>query len=304
MIRNGYEPPVAASVTAVSAVVAPIIPPSIAMIIYASLTNTSVGSLFVAGIIPGILLALSMGVTVAVISVRRGYRAARADWSARDVARRALGASWAFVLPVLIVGGIRFGVFTATEAGAIGATYALFVGLFVYRELRPRRLPRVLIDAAIDTGVIMMIVAAAAPLSWWLTIERLPASFAGWVLDAANPLVFLMAVNLLLLAVGLVMESVTILILLTPLLAPAAAALGIDPVHFGIIVIVNATIGAITPPFGQLVFVVSAITRIPAERIFRQVALFLPGLIVILLVITYFPATFMWVVDVLGPARR
>lgn len=302
MVKSGYSPDFAAAVTACSAIIAPIIPPSIAMIIYASITGTSVGRLFVAGIIPGSLLALAMGIVVHVVSTRHGYGAHRTRASAGEVRTAVKNAGWGLALPVLIIGGIRVGIFTPTEAAGAAAIYAFLVGTLVYRELTWSKVPVVLLETAVVTGVILLIIAAAAPFAWILTQARVPQLLTEWITGiTAEPALFLLVVNVLLLGLGCLMEVTSLILVMSPLLAPVAAALGIDPVHFGIVLILNLVIGNVTPPFGQLVFVVSAVTKVPAERIFRQSLLFYVALVIVLLQVTYLPQSYMWLVEAIGP---
>jgi C4-dicarboxylate transporter, DctM subunit len=280
-----------------------IIPPSIAMLVYASISNTSVGKLFMAGIVPGLFMAAAMSITAHRTCRRLGYgppSTQRAPWSQIAVALRR---SWiALSLPVIVVGGIRFGYFTPTEAGAIAVAIAFVLGTFVYRELRMRELPGIFARTAIDTGVIMLIISFSAPVSLILAYNQVPQQvagfFAGFDQSAA---IFLLVVNIFLLLAGAVMEGVTLLVLVTPLLAPVAAALGIDATHFGMVVVFNVVLGSITPPFGQLVFMVSSMTGIRSEAMFREVLRYLPLLLVVLGVVTYLPQTFMWTVWMFGP---
>jgi tripartite ATP-independent transporter DctM subunit len=210
--------------------------------------------------------------------------------------------AFALAIPVIVVGGIRFGVFTPTEAGAVAVVTTLILGLLVYRELSLRDLPGILARTAVDTGVIMLIISFSAPVSVVLAYNQIPqqvaAFFAGF---GASELIFLLAVNVFLLIGGALLEGVTLLILTTPLLASVAHSLGIDPIHFGIVVVVNVVLGAITPPFGQLVFMVSSLTGIPPEEIFWQVFRFLPMLFVVLGIVTFLPETYLWSVELFGP---
>jgi tripartite ATP-independent transporter DctM subunit len=220
----------------------------------------------------------------------------------REVATAFRRSAFALAIPVIVVGGIRFGAFTATEAGAVAVVITLILGLVVYRELRVRDLPGILARTAIDTGVIMLIISFSAPVSLVLAYNQIPQQVAAFfaAFDASE-VVFLLAVNLFLLIGGALMEGVTLLILTTPLLAPVAHSLGIDPIHFGIVVVVNVVLGAITPPFGQIVFMVSSLTGIRAEEIFWQVLRFLPLLFVVLGIVTFLPETYLWSVELFGP---
>jgi C4-dicarboxylate transporter DctM subunit len=302
MRAEGYPAALSGAITAVSGMLSNVIPPSIAMLIYASMANTSVGKLFVAGIVPGVLMALAMSVTVHRVCRKMGYgaRTRRASWGEVWTALRR--SAFALAIPVMIVGGIRFGYFTATEAGGIAVLVTFVLGTLVYRELRLRDLPGLLAKTAVDTGVIMLIVSFSAPVSWVLAYNQIPQQVAGFFASFGHSApIFLLAVNVFLLLGGALMEGVTLLILVTPILASIAARLGIDPIHFGMVVVVNVVLGAITPPFGQLVFFVSSMTDIPPEAIFGQVFRFLPLLLLVLGVVTYMPETYLWTVRLFGP---
>lgn len=302
MRAEGYPAALSGAITAVSGMLSNVIPPSIAMLIYASMANTSVGKLFVAGIVPGILMALAMSVTVHRVCRKMGYgaRTRRATWPEVWTALRR--SAFALAIPVMIVGGIRFGFFTATEAGAFAVLVTFVLGTLVYRELQMRDLPGVLAKTAVDTGVIMLIVSFSAPVSWVLAVNQIPQQVAAFFASFGySAPIYLLAVNVFLLLGGALMEGVTLLILVTPILASIAARLGIDPIHFGMVVVVNVVLGAITPPFGQLVFFVSSMTDIPPEAIFAQVFRFLPLLFLVLGIVTYLPETYLWTVRLFGP---
>jgi C4-dicarboxylate transporter DctM subunit len=302
MRAEGYPAALSGAITAVSGMLSNVIPPSIAMLIYASMANTSVGKLFVAGIVPGILMALAMSITVHRVCRNMGYGPPRRRATWPEVWRALRRAGFALAIPVMIVGGIRFGYFTATEAGAFAVLVTFVLGTLVYRELRIRDLPGVLAKTAVDTGVIMLIVSFSAPVSWVLAVNQIPQHVAGFFASFGySAPVYLLAVNAFLLLGGALMEGVTLLILVTPILASIAARLGIDPIHFGMVVVVNVVLGAITPPFGQLVFFVSSMTDIPPEAIFAQVFRFLPLLLLVLGIVTYLPESYLWTVRLFGP---
>jgi C4-dicarboxylate transporter DctM subunit len=256
----------------------------------------------VAGFVPGIFMALAMSVTVHRVCRKMGYgaRSGRASW--REIGEAFRRAAFALALPVIVVGGIRFGHFTPTEAGAVAVVVTFVLGTLVYRELSFRDLPGVLAKTAVDSGVILLIVSFSAPVSWVLAYNQVPQQVAAFFASFGNSTpVFLLAVNVFLLLGGALMEGVTLLILVTPLLASVAARLGIDPIHFGMVVVMNVVLGAITPPFGQVVFFVSSMTSIRPESIFREVFRFPPLLLLVLAIVTYLPETYLWTVRLFGP---
>ena len=301
MIARGDSAGFSGAITATSAMLGPVIPPSIAMILYGSIANVSIGNLFIAGIIPGFMIAGSLGLTVWIISIKRGYRGEHQRAPLREVLRRLADAGWALILPVIVVLGIGLGVVTPTEAGAMAAVYSALVGSLVFRAIRLKDYPAILQNAAIDTGVVMLIVAVAATFTFLITLLGIPQFVAQQVaVYGSTAFLFLAVVNLALLFAGMLMEATALLLLTAPILVPMAVRLGIDPVHFGMVMVVNIMIGTVTPPFGQSVFIVSVIGRIPAERIFADVMRLMPALVLVLLVVSYFPGSFLWLVRLLG----
>ncbi|GAB5430982.1 MAG: TRAP transporter large permease [Epibacterium sp.] len=302
MEKGGYDRSYAGALTIASAVVGPIIPPSITMIIYAMQDqNVSVGSLFMAGVLPGVLITCMVLVANAYVSCKRGYMSGDVMPTFLEIGRIFVYALPALSLIVLIVGGIRFGVFTPTEASVIAVFYALIVGMFVYRSLRIRDLPNILLKAAMTSGAVLLILGAARAFAWVLIIEGIPQQLAETIISwELSPVVFLLAVNLLLLAFGLFMDPLPGVMILVPILAPISFALGIDPNHFAIIVIVNLTMGLTTPPVGSLIFVVSSTVHLKPSALIRELPPFFLALAAALLLITFVPNLATWLPEVSG----
>jgi len=302
MEKGGYDRPYAGALTIASAVVGPIIPPSITMIIYAMQDqNVSVGSLFMAGVLPGVLITVMVLLANARVSRRRNYASGAPMPPLAEIARIAFYAVPALGLIILIVGGIRFGIFTPTEASVIAVFYALVVGMFVYRSLRLRDLPGIVLRAALTSGAVLLILGAARAFAWVLIIEGVPQFLAGTIIAwDLSPLAFLLAVNVLLLAFGLVMDPLPGVMILVPILAPISFALGIDPDHFAIIVIVNLTLGLTTPPVGSLIFVVSSTVGLKPSTLIREMPPFFIALAAALLLITFVPFLSTWLPAVSG----
>jgi tripartite ATP-independent transporter DctM subunit len=296
MVSKGYSKPFAAAVTAASGIIAPIIPPGIGMLIYGFIADVSVGRLFIGGIVPGLLLALGLMFVVHIISKRRGYgrqRERRAPL--HEVVSHLRRAGWALMLPVLILVGLRFGAFTPTEAGAVAAAYAVFVGMAIYRELHWRDLGPIVAESLAATAVVMLILATANALMWALTWERVPMKMAQALFALSdNPYVILLLINIFLLFLGCVMEGTAILIILTPILVPVITKLGIDPVHFGLVFVINLTIGAVTPPVGTILYTVCSIVGVTVEEFTKELWPFLIALVVVLFLVTYVPPTVLW----------
>lgn len=290
MRDEGYKPGYAAAVIAASAMLGPILPPSIPMILYGIMANLSIVKLFLGGVGPALLLTAGYMGICAVVARRRNYRARpRVGWAERArVTRRSL---WALFMPVLIIGGIRSGLITVTEAAGVICLYALAVGLLIYRGLRWRDLGTLLFTAGRTSAVVLFLLAAAGPFAWLLNEAHIATSISQGILGlSTHHLVVLLVVNLLLLAVGMILEPLPALVMFVPTLLPIQAQLGLDPIHFAVVVIVNLMIGMLHPPVGLLVFVTSAVGRVPLWEVAREVLPFLAWSLVVLALICIFPA--------------
>lgn len=299
MERRGYPRRFAVGLTAASTVIGPIMPPSIPAIVYASIASVSTGALFIAAIGPALLIAAALSVTVFFWALRRpelsGEKIERRV--VLRALRRAIGPVGA---PVIILGGILGGWFTPTEAAGVGALYMILLG-FALRTLKLRELPGILRDTAMTTASIMIILAASAVLGWILARERVPAKLAESLLGFTdNPIVFLLLVNLMLLLLGMAIEPTSAMVISVPILLPIAVAYGVDPLHFGIIVILNLMIGLLTPPMGGVVYVLSSVTGISVEETFRGVLFFLLPLLAMLALVTYVASVSLWLPGFLG----
>ncbi len=302
MKRDGYHAGFAAAVTAAASTIGPVIPPSIPMIVFAAIGEVSVGRLFLAGVAPGLLMGLYLMATVFWISRRRGYPTQpRAGW--RELRRATAEAIWALLAPVIILGGILAGFVTPTEAAALAVLYSLIVGIFIHRELRWRDLPRILRQSAVGTGVVMIIVAASGIMGWEVANLRVSAQVVGGILAVTRePWAILLLVNALFLVLGCLLDPIAAMIIFVPVLLPLVKQVGIDLVHFGLVVVLNLMIGLLTPPVGYLLFVSSALADVPVEAVVREARPFIVALVVVLLLCTYWAPMVLWVPNLLlGP---
>jgi len=294
MVKSGYSRDFAAGVICNAGTLGILIPPSIVMVVYAAATETSVGQLFLAGIVPGIVLGVMMMLAI-YVRARMLNLPLQPRASMKEILTAGRESLWGLMLLVIILGGIYGGVFTPTEAAAVAAVYAFFVAIFVHRDIGMKDVPRVLVDAAKISVMLMFLIANAMLFAYVLTTERIPQEIAEHIIGMGlTPWQFLIVVNLLLLVAGNFMEPTGIILILAPILLPIAVQLGIDPVHFGIIMVVNMEIGMVTPPVGLNLFVTSGITGMTIMEVVRAAMPWLSILVIFLVMVTYLPAISMW----------
>ncbi len=301
MTRSGqYTRGYAAAITAASATIGPIIPPSIPMVLYALVSNSSIGYLFLGGIVPGLVMGIVLMMMNTLISTRRGF-ALEEPVPLSELPRRTLTAFPALLMPAILLYGIYGGVTTPTEAAAVAAFYALMLAAFFYRALSLRALMDILIDSARSSAAVGLVIGGALILNYVVASENIPNMLAAQLVGLdVHPLVFLLCVNLLLLLLGCILDATTIILVIIPLFIPTCRELGIDLVHFGVVAVVNCMIGLITPPYGILLFVINAVTRIPLAEIIREIWAFLFVLIAALLAMILFPGIVLWLPRVFG----
>ena len=289
MARSGYTREFAAGLICNAGTLGILIPPSIVMVVYGAVTETSIGDLFIAGLVPGLMLTGLLMIAVAFLARRLGLpRQPRADW--RTVWQTGRSAIWGLLLVVIILGGIYSGVFTPTEAAAVSAAYAFVIAVFVYGDVRLREIPKVMAGAAKTTAMLMFIIGNAYLFAFVLTTEQVPQTMSQWITDQGlPPWVFLIVLNVLLLAAGSFMEATSVVLIFAPIMFPIAVALGIDPIHLGIVMTVNMEIGMITPPVGLNLFVTSGISGLPVTKVIRAALPWLVVLLAALIILTYVP---------------
>lgn len=300
MEQNGYDKSFSAAVTAASSTVGPIIPPSVPMIIVGSLGGISVGKMFLAGAVPGILLGLTMMVTTYLLAVR--YRFPKqAKSSVGDILREGRSALWALSMTFLILFGVIGGIFTPTEASIVASIYALFIGMFVYKGLNWSALPKILIDSAMSTTSLLVLIGMANVFGWILVSEQIPQMLAEGILGISdNKYVVILLLNLLLLLVGTFMETIAALIILFPTLLVVAIGVGMDPVHFGIMAVLNLVIGLSTPPVGVCLFIAAGISKTPVTEVSRAIVPYLICNIIVLFVVAYVPLISLWLPNLIS----
>jgi C4-dicarboxylate transporter DctM subunit len=298
MKKGGYGGPFAAAIVGSASTIGPIIPPSIPFVIYGSLASASVGRLFLGGAIPGVVMGICLMIFAYFIAKRRGYPAdARARW--REVLRATLRALPPLGMPVVILGGILFGIMTPTEAAVAGAGYAFLLGFFVYHELKPSDIPHVLVETGIGTACVVIIISAAQPIGWILGYEQAAVKVLALLGENLNAWQFLLLINIILLILGCFMDGLAIMMMSIPVLLPLLLQFHIDPVHFGVIFTINIMIGTITPPVGTVMYVVCALGKVSMLEFAREVWPFVIALSIALFLVTYIPQLTLWLPNLL-----
>jgi len=289
MLRKGLPLGFASAVTAASSSVSPVIPPGNNLIIYAMIANVTVGDMFLAGYTPGLLMTASLMITVYIVAVRRNYAPTREKMaSIGEIGKQTLKSSFALIIPFVIILGMRMGVTTPTEAGGVAVLFALIVGLIAYKKLRWHHIPIILKETVQSTGSVMLIIAAAKVFGYYMTSERIPQMItSGLLYITQDKFSLLMVINALLLIIGMFIEGGAALVILAPLLVPAVLSRGVDPLHFGVIIIVNIMIGGLTPPFGSMMFTVCSIVNCKFQDFLKQVWPFIIALLIVLILVTY-----------------
>lgn len=301
MEKGGFDTEYSVALTASSSVIAPIIPPSIGMVIYGSIQPVSIGALFAAGLLPGILLGLGLMGLNAIISIKRNYPIFIFKYCFKDTLKIIIKCFPALMMPIIILGGILGGIFTPTESAAIANLYAILIGFFYYKTLTIRKVLVCVRDSMIVSASVLLIVSAAHPLGWLVAMAQIPQKIASFIsMLSTNPLIVLFLINLFLLMLGSMMEATANILIFAPILAPVAASVGIDPLHFGIIFILNITIGLVTPPFGMCLFVAADVGKISLEKTMKAILPMVLVLIAVLFFVTYFPIVVTYIPGLLG----
>lgn len=300
MEKKGYKREFAGAITLASSIIAPIIPPSMIFIIYGTLSSTSIGAMFMAGILPGILYGIAFILMIAYMGYKQGFpKSERASF--REIVRGTIKMLPALLIPLTVVAGILTGVFTATESAAVACLLAIIVGAVIYRELDFKKFPKMLINTVTNTATVTFLIIMANIFGWMIAFEQIPQLLADLILNITeSPWVFLLLVNVLLLIVGMLLDGIAALVILVPVFMPLVQALQIDPVHFGVIICINLTLGLLTPPVGTGLFIVSSMAEVKFETLVKAVFPFIIVSIVVLMIITYIPQLVLFIPDALG----
>ncbi len=290
MVRRGYNKPFCSALIASAGGIGAIIPPSVSMVIYCVATNQSISELFMAGIIPGCIIAFGLMVHSYLYAKKEGYLSDNKSYSRREIAAVVWEAKWAIVVPIIILGGIYGGIFTPTEAAAVAVVYGFVIGIFVYKDIRWKDLPGELLSSGVITATVLVIIGTSSGFGSILTLERIPTKVANFIMSiSSNPIVIMLLVNLFLFFVGTFMETLAAIIILAPILMPVAQQVGIDPIHFGLIMCTNFAVGYITPPLGANLFVACGITGIPFGSLCKAIVPFIITMSVTVLLLTFVP---------------
>lgn len=302
MVKRGYSKEFSGVITAASSIVSPIIPPGIVLIIYALLSNVSVTKMFIAGYIPGLIISIGLMITVYIISKKRNYTPAREKRaSLKEILNQLKESIWALIMPFVIILGMRIGMFTPTEAGAMAVVITTLIGFFVYKELKVSKFKEIIKETVLGTSSVMFIIIAANVFGSYLSWERIPYKITEILLNFSNsPNTLLLLINLLLLFVGMFIDGGAAMIILAPLLIPAAIKVGIDPLHLGIVMVINIMIGGVTPPFGSMMFLTCSLLRVKIQDFIKEIVPFLVTLLIILILLTYFPKIVLFLPNLLS----
>ncbi|MED4782873.1 TRAP transporter large permease [Brevibacillus choshinensis] len=300
MEQNGFSREFSAATTASAALLGPIIPPSMLFIIYGVGSGVSIGKMFLAGIIPGIILAAAFICLIAYMGYRHQFPKSE-KLSRKEVIATFIRVIPALLVPLLIIGGILSGVFTATESAAIACGIALVIGIFVYRELSIKDIPKVLIGTAASTATVTLLMAMANLFGWVLAFEQVPQFLVQWMGSITeSPWTFLLLVNLFLLLIGVIMDELAVMIILLPIFMPLINHFGIDPIHFGVVLCINTVIGLLTPPVGAGLFIASAVANVKMELLIKSIWPFIAAAVVVLMLLTYIPSLTLWIPEMFG----
>lgn len=302
MVKRGYSKEFSAAITAASSIISPIIPPGIVLIIYALLSNVSVTKMFIAGYVPAIMIALALMITVAIISKKRNYLPSRENKpTLKEILTELKSSFWALILPFVIILGMRVGIFTPTEAGAIAVVVTTFIGFFIYKELKIENFKTILLDTVYGTSTVMFILIAANVFGSYLSWERLPYKLTGILLEYSNSSwSLLLIINLILLFAGMFIDGGAAMIILAPLLIPAAVKLNIDLLHLGIVMVVNIMLGGITPPFGSMMFLTCSLLKIKIQEFIKEILPFVVAVLIVLGILTYIPKIVLFLPNLLS----
>ncbi|WP_419172549.1 TRAP transporter large permease [Halobacteriovorax sp.] len=301
MQERGYSKAFSAAITAASSAISPVIPPGIVLIIYALIAQVSVAKMFAAGYAPGLIMAAVLMITVAIISKKRGYKPTREiKANSKEIAMQFIDSMWSLALPFGVILGLRFGLFTPTEAGAIAVLASVLIGIFIYKELKKEHFIPIMKDTIYGTGTVVLIIVSASVFGYYLNWEQIPQRLTEVLLSLTqNKYVMLAIMNVLLLAMGMFLEGGAALIIIAPLVVPVATQLGIDPIHFGAVLIVNIMIGGVTPPFGSMMFTTCSITGVTIGEFVKEIWPFIIALLLTLLLVTYWPAVVLFLPNLL-----